>query len=186
MNSLDAFEKRLRDETATVEQEIQLHNQQLEALNKRLEGLRRAAELLGSDQPAIVELLQTGTVNGRTISREMPTAPAARQQATATRFKAAVAPKQLNRSTPSRSKTNPAPRARAASHNGLTRVDMVAAVLRRHPRRNVRELIALLDKEYHWKTTESAVTGHLYTRRDKFVHTPADRTTNRPVTWSAK
>ena len=184
MNSLDAFEKRLRDETATVEQEIQLHNQQLEALNQRLEGLRRAAVLLESEQTAIVELLQTGTVNGRTISWE--TAPAARQQATATRFKATVAPKQVNRSTPSRSKTKTAPNARAASHNGLTRVDMVAAVLRRHPRRNVRELIALLDKEYHWKTTESAVTGHLYTRRDKFVHTPADRTTNRPVTWSAK
>jgi hypothetical protein len=184
MNSLDAFEKRLRDETATVEQEIQLHNQQLEALNKRLEGLRRAAELLESDQTAIAELLQTGTVNGRTISWE--TAPAARQLPTATRFKAAVAPKQVNRSTPSRSKTKTVPNARAASHNGLTRVDMVAAVLRRHPRRNVRELIALLDKEYHWKTTESAVTGHLYTRRDKFVHTPADRTTNRPVTWSAK
>jgi hypothetical protein len=32
MNSLDAFEKRLRDETAAVEQEIQLHNQQLKAL----------------------------------------------------------------------------------------------------------------------------------------------------------
>ena len=186
MNSLDAFGKRLRDETATVEQEIQLHNQQLEALNQRLQGLRRAAELLESEQTAIVELLQTGSANGRTISREMPTAPAARQQPTATRFKAVAAPKQLNRSTLSRSKTKTAPNARAASHNGLTRVDMVAAVLRRHPRRNVRELIALLDKEYHWKTTESAVTGHLYTRRDKFVHTPADRTTNRPVTWSAK
>jgi len=185
MNSLDTFGKRLRDETATVEQEIQLHNQQLEALNKRLEGLRRAAELLESDQTAIVELLQTGTVNGRTVSREMPTAPAARQQ-TATRFKAVAAPKHVYRSTPSLGKTKRAPNARAASHNGLTRLDMVAAVLRRHPRRNVRELIALLDKEYHWKTTESAVTGHLYTRRDKFVHTPADRTTNRPVTWSAK
>jgi hypothetical protein len=186
MNSLDAFEKRLRDETATVEQEIQLHSQQLEALNQRLQGLRRAAELLESDQTAIVELLQTGTANGFTIPREMQTAPAARQQQTATRFKAAAAPKKVNRSTPSRSKTKTAPNARAASHNGLTRVDMVAAVLRRHPRRNVRELIALLDKEYHWKTTESAVTGHLYTRRDKFVHTPADRATNRPVTWSAK
>ena len=185
MNSLDAFEKRLRDETAAVEQEIQLHNQQLEALNKRLEGLRRAAELLGSDQTAIVELLQTGTVNGRTISRE--TAPAARQLPTATRFKATVAPKQVNRSTPSRSKTKTAPNARAASRDGgLTRVDMIAAALRRHPRRTVRELIALLDKEYHWKTTESAVTGHLYTRRDKFVHTAPDRATNRPVTWSAK
>ena len=186
MNSLDTFGKRLRDETATVEQEIQLHNQQLEALNKRLQGLRRAAVLLESEQAAIVELLQTGTVNGRTVSLEMPTAPAARQQPTATRFKATVAPRQVNRSTPSRSKTKTAPNARAAGHNGLTRVEMVAAVLRRHPRRNVRELIALLDKEYHWKTTESAVTGHLYTRRDKFVHTPADRTTNRPVTWSAK
>jgi hypothetical protein len=183
MNSLDAFEKRLRTETATVEQEIQLHNQQLEALNQRLEGLRRAAELLESEQNAIVELLQSGTVNGRTMSRKMPTAPATRQQQTATRFKTVAAPKQI---TPSRSDKKIAPNARAASHNGLTRVDMVAAVLRRHPRRTVRELIALLDKEYHWKTTESAVTGHLYTRRDKFVHTPPDRTTNRPVTWSAK
>jgi hypothetical protein len=63
---------------------------------------------------------------------------------------------------------------------------MIAAVLRRHPRRSVRELIALLNKEYRWKTTESAVTGHLYTHRDRFVHTPPDRITNRPVTWSAK
>jgi hypothetical protein len=185
MNRLDAFEKRLRDETATVEQEIQLHNQQLETLNQRLRGLRRAGELLESEETAIVELLQTGAGNGLTISREMPAAPAARQP-TASRFKAAVAPKQLNRTTSSRSKTKTAPHARAARHNGLTRVDMIAAALRRHPRRTVRELIALLDKEYHWKTTESAVTGHLYTHRDKFVHTAPDRVTNRPVTWSAK
>ena len=79
------------------------------------------------------------------------------------------------------------PVARSASHNGgLTRVDMMAAVLRRHPRRTVRELIALLDKEFRWKTNESAVTGKLYTRRDKFVHTQPDRSTNRPVTWSLK
>jgi hypothetical protein len=186
MNSLDAFEKRLRDETATVEQEIQLHNQQLEALNKRLEGLRRAGELLESEEAAIVELLQTGTVNRRIISREMPTARAARQQQRAIRSKTAAARKQVNRSTPSRSETKTAPNARTARHNGLTRVDMIAAVLRRHPRRTVRELIALLDKEYHWKTTESAVTGHLYTRRNKFVHIPPDRAVNRPVTWSAK
>ena len=63
---------------------------------------------------------------------------------------------------------------------------MIAAVLRRHPRRSIRELIALLDQEYHWKTTESAVTGKLYTRRDKFVRTQPDRATNRPVTWSSK
>jgi hypothetical protein len=63
---------------------------------------------------------------------------------------------------------------------------MIAAVLRRHPRRTVRELIALLDKEYQWKTTESAVTGHLYTRHDKFAHSPADHATNHLVTWSSK
>ena len=79
------------------------------------------------------------------------------------------------------------PNTRTASQNGgLTRVDMIAAVLRRHPRRSVRELIALLDQQYRWKTNESAVTGKLYTRRDKFVHTQPDRSTNRPVTWSLK
>ena len=79
------------------------------------------------------------------------------------------------------------PVALSASRNGgLTRVEMMAAVLRRHPRRTVRELIALLAKEFRWKTTESAVTGKLYTRRDKFEHAPPDRSTNRPVTWSLK
>jgi hypothetical protein len=63
---------------------------------------------------------------------------------------------------------------------------MIAAVLRRHPRRSVQELIALLDQEYRWKTTESAVTSNLYTRRDKFVHIQPDRATNRAVTWSLK
>jgi hypothetical protein len=35
MNSLDAFEKRLRDETVTVEKEIESHEQQLEVLNNK-------------------------------------------------------------------------------------------------------------------------------------------------------
>ena len=51
---------------------------------------------------------------------------------------------------------------------------MMAGVLMRHPCRTVRELIALLDKEFHWKANESAVTGKLYTRRDLFVHTPPE------------
>jgi hypothetical protein len=42
----------------------------------------------------------------------------------------------------------------------------------------------LLDKEFRWKTNESAVTGKLYMRRDKFVYTQPDRSTNRPATWS--
>jgi hypothetical protein len=63
---------------------------------------------------------------------------------------------------------------------------MIAAVLRRYARRTVRELIALLNKEFRWKANESAVTGKLYTRREQFVHTQPDHSTNRPVTWSLK
>jgi hypothetical protein len=184
--SIEAFQKRLRNQTITVEKEIESHNQQIEALNQRLEGLRRAAELLESEQAAVVELLQTGRANGLTIARQMPISPAAREHKLPANSTAARTG--VGRSTQaggSRAKTGP--HARASSRaGGLTRVDMMAAVLRRHPRRTVRELIALLNKKYRWKTSESAVTGHLYTRRDKFVHIPPDRATNRPVTWSAK
>jgi hypothetical protein len=186
MNSLDTFEKRLRDETATVEKEIGSHEQQLEALNKRLEGLKRAAELFESEQAAISELLQAGTANGGVIARGLPTAPVAKaQKATSTLTPIGT---QKRRAPNTQSRTKPAEHARrtGSRDGGLTRVDMMAAVLKRHPRRTVRDLIALLEKEYHWKTTESAVTGHLYTRRDKFVHTPPDRAANRPVTWSSK
>jgi len=188
MNSIDAFQKRLRDETAAVEKEIQSHNQQAEALSKRLEGLKRAAALFDSEQDAIAELLQVGTANGGGVPREMSAVPAGKMQTAAASAKATAARKQVGRNTQiGRGKTKTAPNARAASQNGgLTRVDMMAAVLRRHPRRTVREMIALLDQEYRWKTTESAVTGHLYTRRDKFVRTQPDRATNRPVTWSSK
>jgi hypothetical protein len=187
MNSLDTFEKRLRDETATVEKEIESHNQQLEVLNKRLEGLKRAAELFESEQGAISELLQVGTANSGVIAREMPISPVAKAQRAATSPTPASSQRRRAPDSKGRSKTPTGKATRSASHNGgLTRVDMIAAVLKRHPRRTVRELIALLDKEYRWKTTESAVTGHLYTRRDQFVHTPPDRATNRPVTWSSK
>src|SRR5690348_12884959 len=79
MNSLDASERRLRDETATVEKEIEFHHQQLEALNKRLEGLKRAAELFESEQSAISELLQVGTANGGVMGR-LTTAPVTKVQ----------------------------------------------------------------------------------------------------------
>jgi chromosome segregation ATPase len=188
MNSLDAFQKRLRDETAAVEQEIESHQQQLEALNKRLEGLKRAAELFESEQGPISELLQAGTANGGVIIREMPTSSVAKVQKATARPNTNNAQQRRVPNTQSRRKAPAKYPSRTASHNGggLTRLDMIAAVLKRHPRRTVRELIALLDKEYRWKTNESAITGHLYTRRDKFVHTPPDRATNRPVTWSSK
>ena len=44
MNSVDTHQKRLRDEVAAVEKEIQSHNQQVAALNQRLEGLKRAVD----------------------------------------------------------------------------------------------------------------------------------------------
>ena len=184
--SIEAFQKRLHNQTITVEKEIESHNQQLKALNQRLEGLRRAAELLQAEQAAVVELLQTGTANGLTITRQMPIALPAREQKHAANSRHART--WVGRSAQSgSSRAKLGPHARAASHDGgLTRIGMMAAVLRRHPRRTVRELIALLNKEYRWKTSESAVTGKLYTRPDRFVHIPPDRATNRPVTWSAK
>ena len=141
-----------------------------------------------SDQAAIAELLQSGTADGGGIPRDMSAASAAKMQKEAVSAQAIAARKQVERKAQiGRGKTKTGPNARAASHDGgLTRVEMITAVLRRHPRRTVRELIALLDQQYRWKTTESAVTGHLYTRRDKFVHTQPDRETNRPVTWSSK
>jgi hypothetical protein len=186
MNSVDTFKKRLREEIAAVEKEIQAHNQQVEALSKRLEGLKRADELFDSDQAAVAELLQATIDNGSGITRETATAPAATTQRAAANPKATGAQQQLGRRTqvgPGKIQTGRAP---ASQNGGLTRVDMIAAVLRRHPGRSIRELIALLDQEHHWKTTESAVTGKLYTRRDRFAHTSPDRSTNRPVTWALK
>jgi hypothetical protein len=189
MNAVDTFHKRLREEIATVEREIQSHNQQVETLTQRLEGLKRADELFDSDQAAITELLQAGVTNGIAATRGMATVPAATMKKAVARPTAADAQKQPGRDTRiTQGKTG---RAQAVARTGgqkggLTRLDMIAAVLRRHPRRTVRELIALLNKEFRWKTTESAVTAQLYTRRDKFVHTPPDRSTNRPVTWSLK
>ncbi len=189
MASLDSFHKRLRDEIAAVEKEIQSRNQQVETLGKRLEGLKRANELFGSDQVAIAELLQASIINGGVTIREMAITPVVTVRKTAARPKETGAQKQTGRSTQVRqSKTKRVQTATGArgKNGGLSRVDMIAGVLKRHPRRTVRELIALLNKEYRWKTTESAVTRNLYTRRDKFVHTQPDRAANRLVTWSVK
>jgi hypothetical protein len=184
----DEFGRHVLDEIAAVEKEIQSHNRQIEALTKRLEGLKRADELFDSDQAAIAELLQTGVADGSGTAGGMATAPAAKVQKAPPSPKPTASHKQLGRNTQiSRGKPKTGTNTRTANQNGgLTRVDMIAAVLRRHPRRGIRELIALLDKDFRWKTTESAVTGKLYTRLDKFVHTQSDRSTNRPVTWSLK
>jgi len=74
----------------------------------------------------------------------------------------------------------------AVRNGGLKRIDMIAAVLKRHRGLSVRELIAALDKEFGWKSTQSSVTAHLYTNQNRFVHTKPDRAAKRPVTWSLK
>jgi cell division septum initiation protein DivIVA len=128
MNSVDTFHKRLRDEIAAVEKEIQSHNQQVESLTNRLKGLKRADELFESDQAAIAELLQTGIANGGGITREMATAPAATMRRAAVSPKATGAQKQLGRRTQAGQGKMQTGRAPARRNAGLTRLDMITAV----------------------------------------------------------
>ncbi len=186
MKSVDTFHQRLRDEIAAVEKEILSHNQQVESLTHRLKGLNRADELFESDQAAIAELLQTRIADGSGITQEMATAPAATMQRAAVSLKATGSQKQLGlRTQVGRGKMQTG-RAPASQNGGLTRIDMIAAVLKRHRGLSLRELIAALDKEFGWNSTESHVTGLLYTNQKKFAHTKPDRAANRPVTWSLK
>jgi hypothetical protein len=186
MNSVDTSHKRLRDEIATVEKEIQSHNQQVESLTNRLKGLKRADELFESDQAAIAELLQASIADGSGIAWEMAAAPSAMLQKAAVSLKATATQQQLGRRTQvGRGKMQPG-RAPASRNGGLTRVDMIAAVLKRHRGLSLRELIAALDREFGWKSTESNVTALLYTNQMKFAHTKPDRAANRPVTWSLR
>jgi chromosome segregation ATPase len=186
MNSVDTSHKRLREEIAAVEKEIQSRNEQVESLTHRLKGLKRADELFESDQAAIAELLQTGIANGSGITREIATAPAATMQRAAVSLKATGAQKQLERRTQVGRGKMQTGRAPASRNGGTTRVDMIAAVLKRHRGLSLRELIAALDRELGWKSTESHVTALLYTNQKKFAHTKPDRAANRPVTWSLK
>src|SRR5215469_13196507 len=84
MTYLDAFEKRLREQMATVEKEIESYEQQLERFNRRLGALKRAAELFESEQGAMSELLQVGSTNGGVIARQMAILPIAGGQRTTT------------------------------------------------------------------------------------------------------
>jgi hypothetical protein len=184
MNSVDTFQKRLRDEIAAVEKEIQSRNQQVESLTQRLKALKRADELFESDQAAIAELLQTGIANGSGTAREIATLPVARR--TAVSLQATRGQKQLGRRTQIDQGKMQTARASASRNGALTRLDMIATVLKHHRGLSLRELIATLDKEFGWTSTESHVTGLLYTNQNKFAHTRPDRAANRPVTWSLK
>ncbi len=185
MKSVNEFQKRERDEVAAVQKEIQSHHQQVEALTKRLEGLKRADELFDSEQSAIAELVRTSISDGTA-----PASAATMQKAEASQ-KPTRAQTQVGRGTQigrGKMKTVRAQLvARTANQNGgLKRIDMIAAVLKRHRGLSLRELIAALDKEFGWKSTESNVTALLYTNQKKFAHSKPDRGANRPVSWSLK
>jgi predicted RNase H-like nuclease (RuvC/YqgF family) len=191
MNSVETYQKRLRNEVSAVEREIQSRNEQIEELNRRLEGLKRAVKLFDSEQPAITELLRTSMSDGDGLSPEMVTEPRATAQKTASSRRQSLPPKESTRaSLNGRVKTKTAEAQsnanKARQNDGLKRGDMIATVLKRRSGLNVRDLIAALDNEFGWKATDSAVTAHLYTNRKRFVHTKADRSSNRPVTWSLK
>jgi hypothetical protein len=191
MNSVETYQKRLRDEVSAVEKEIQSHNQRIEVLNKRLEGLKRAVELVESEQPAIAELLRANLGDGNGVPPKLATEPIAAGQKAASSLGQGLPQKQSGRPNPKgRGKTKAAqarPTTHKASQNGgLKRVDMIGMALKRRSGLSVRDLIAALDKEFGWKTSESSVTAHLYTNPKRFAHTKADRSANRPVTWSLK
>jgi predicted RNase H-like nuclease (RuvC/YqgF family) len=190
MNSVETYQKRLRDEVSAVEKEIQSRNEQIDQLNKRLEGLKRAVELFESEEPAIAELLRTSISDGNSVFREMAPEPTAMAKNAFSSRKQSPPQSQASRLAHNgRAKTKtirtPSGARKTSKTDGLKRGDMIAAVLKRHSRLSVSDLIAALDREFGWKCTESNLTGHLYTN-PKFAHTKADRSADRPVTWSLK
>ena len=75
MSSLETYQERLRGELAAIEDEIKDHNQQIEALTKRIESLKRALELFASDQAAIAELLGWNCKESNLTGQQLYTHP---------------------------------------------------------------------------------------------------------------
>jgi len=185
-SSVETYQKRLRDEVSLVEQEIESHNQHIETLNSRLEGLKRALELCDSEQSAVVELLRTG-VPGLELDVAKPSRASASKLAPSRKAPIRRATARAARNVQvQRGGKGAMAMARAGSNGVMKRVDMIAAVLKRHPRLTVRELIAALDREFGWKCGESNLTAHLYTNPQRFSHTKADRADKQLVTWSSR
>jgi len=182
-SSVETYQKRLRDELSVVEREIESYNQQIETLNKRLDGLKRALELCDSEESAVAELLRTGS--------GLPAGPGRAQKAAAVaaaqpKRTMTVAKKPAGAARPPLPAGKTAIGSRVAGNGSMKRVDMIAAVLRRHPRLTVRELIGALEREFRWRCGESNLTAHLYTNPDRFSHTRADRSGRQLVTWSVR
>jgi hypothetical protein len=186
-SSVETYQRRLRDELSVIEHEIESHNQQIETLNARLEGLKRALELCDSEQSAVVELLRTG-VPGLELKITKPSkAISSASRKSAANRQAPVRTSAAARNFQNQRSSKVArPSARSSSNGAMKRVDMIAAALKRHPRLTVRELIAALERDFSWKCGESNLTAHLYTNPDRFSHTKADRADKQLVTWSLR
>jgi prophage DNA circulation protein len=198
-DSVETFQKRLRDEVAAVENEIKACNLRVEALNKRLEGLKRARELFDSEPAAVTELLRTSTQAENGARNIQEPASAAAVKASARKSRPRSASRKLDaaagRAKPHRSLSAREQKAaqahlaqmRDASNNGkVKRTDLIAAVLRTTPQTTLQDLIRALNREFGWKCTESNLTGHLYTNPKMFTHTEADRSGKNPIRWSLK
>ena len=186
-SSVRSYHKHLRDEVSLVEQEIESHLQQSETLKTRLEGLKRALELCDSEQSAVAELLRIGAADVELAANPSRAPAAASKQPVP--FRKAEA---MQRKPPAamRNAQRAGKAAMVGAHSGgnsaMTRIDMIAATLKRHPRLTVRELIAALEREFRWKCGESNLTAHLYTNPDRFAHSKADRAGKQLVTWSLR
>jgi hypothetical protein len=182
MSKVDPHQQRLHDEYSVVEKEIEAHSGQIDVLKQRLEGLKRAIELFGSDQAAISELLRaTGqSSNGHSVHVVVTPANGARKGLVRRGRPPAV---RMPSSPVGRSRGR---RASVKTDGKVKRVDMIATVLKRRPAMTVRELIEAVGKEYGWVCTESNITGHLYTNPKRFAHTKPDRANKKPITWSLR
>jgi chromosome segregation ATPase len=200
LSSIETYQERLRGELAAVEGEIKDRNQQIEALTKRIESLKRALELFASDQAAIAELLRTSgqAPNGADGILEESDPPAekvsAAKTARPTAMRKAKAPSAAS-SKPARQLGVRAQKAarkhldeiRAANQSGkVKRPDLIAAVLQNTPGLTNQEILAALKKEFGWDCKESNLTGQLYTHPERFTHTPGDRSGKNPSRWSVK
>ncbi len=151
-DSVETFQKRLRDEVAAVENEINACNRQIEALNKRLEGLKRARELFDEEPAAVTELLRTSTQAEDGARNIQEPASEAAVKASARKSQPRSASRKLD-AAPARAKPDRSLSAReqkaaqahlaqvrdASRNDKVKRTDLIAAVLRTAPQTTLQE-----------------------------------------------
>jgi hypothetical protein len=190
LSSIETYQERLRGDLAAIEDEIKDRNQSIEALAKRIEGLKRALELFGSEQSAVAELLRTSgqAPNGAGGILEVSTPPAAKVSAAKAAPSAASSkpPRQLGVRAQKAARKH-LDEIRAANQTGkVKRTDLIAAVLQNSPGLTNQEILAALKSEFAWDCKESNLTAQLYTHPEQFTHMAGDRSGQNPSRWSVK